>query len=196
LVRVPASAETPGGRRRAADPSSKANGAGAAAIEVDDQASGAARATVGLGAEVDQAIRAGRKAKDVAALMLAAAGFEQVETAKTLKVAGLPIDLRARDRAGRVWLFDVTAGFSAGNPGLRRTETFWRALGKASGLAALVPDLRYVLFTVDLPLPSTPPARALAAVQGAGEGKTITDVIRLLEADDLARLRTHAGGDG
>jgi hypothetical protein len=83
-----------------------------------------------------------------------------------------------------------------GNPGLRRTETFWRALGKASGLSGLVPELRYVLFTVELPLPGTPAARALAAVQGTGEGKTITDVIRLLDADDVARLRTHASGDG
>jgi hypothetical protein len=148
------------------------------------------------GTEVERAIRAGRKAKDVAALMLAEAGFEKIESTKALKVAGLPIDLRARDRAGRVWLFDVTAGFSTGNPGLRRAETLWRALGKASGLAALVPDLRYVLFTIDLPLASTPPARALAAVRGTGEGKTITDVIRLLDDGDVARLRTHAGSDG
>jgi DNA modification methylase len=193
LVRVPADGDRPSGRRGAAGRAS-AGVTIEASVAAEGPAPSAGR--LGLGREVERALRAGRKAKDVAELMLAEAGFEQIDSARTLKVAGLPIDLRARDRSGQVWLFDVTAGFSAGNPGLRRTETFWRALGKASGLAALVPDLRYVLFTIDLPLPSTPPARALAAVRGTGEGKTIADVIRLLEPDDVARLRTHAGGDG
>jgi site-specific DNA-methyltransferase (adenine-specific) len=193
LVRVLADGDRPSGRRGAAG---RASAGVAIEASADAEVPTTSAGHLGLGPEVEAALRAGRKAKDVAALMLAEAGFEQIESARTLKVAGLPIDLRARDRSGRVWIFDVTAGFSAGNPGLRRTETFWRALGKASGLVALVPDLRYVLFTVDLPLPSTPPARALAAVQGTGEGKTITDVIRLLDADDVARLRTHAGRDG
>jgi hypothetical protein len=195
LVWVPATADNPSGRRRASSRGGEVAAAAAVAASTGSEA-GPIGVGLGLGAEVESAIRLGRKAKDVVALMLAAAGFEKIESSKTLKVAGLPIDFRARDRSGRVWVFDVIAGFSAGNPGLRRTDSCWRALGKASGLAALVPDLRYVLFTVDLPLPGTPPGRALAAVQGMGQGKTITDVVRLLEAGDVARLRKHAGGDG
>jgi site-specific DNA-methyltransferase (adenine-specific) len=149
---------------------------------------------------VGRAIFDGRKAKDVAALMLVEAGFAAVET-KNIKTAGLAVDLRARDRAGRVWLFDVVCGFSNGNPGLRRTDTFWRALGKASALAALTAliagdDPRYVLFTIDLPPAKTPAGRALAAVQSPSPGRTVTDVVRLLDPGDVARLRIHAAGDG
>jgi len=169
---------------------------GVAAQAGDGQSATTSRAGLGLGDEVEAAILAGRKAKDVAALMLTEAGFERVENGKTLKVAGLPVDLRARDRAGRVWIFDVTAGFATSNPGLRRADTLWRSLGKASALSALVDDLRYVLFTIDLPLASTPQARALEAVWGTGEGKTVTDVVRLLADDAVEQLRTHAAGHG
>jgi site-specific DNA-methyltransferase (adenine-specific) len=225
LVRVPASVDAPGGRRRAANGAPDAPGADAtgpgnagtggsigrgargravsdgdvvavAALAGDGQTATTSRAGLSLGDEVEAAILAGRKAKDVAALMLTEAGFERVENGKTLKVAGLPVDLRARDRSGQVWIFDVTAGFAASNPGLRRADTLWRSLGKASALSALVDDLRYVLFTIDLPLASTPQARALEAVWGTGEGKTVTDVVRLLADDAVEQLRTHAAGDG
>ncbi len=179
-VRVPASVAAPGGRARRSS-------AEQSVVDLSppgdaDQASD----------PVDEAVRAGRKAKDVARLLLVEAGFDQVET--DVKVSGLPVDLRAHDRSGGTWLFDVPAGFSASNPGLRRSETFWRALGKASALAGLTQGQRYVLFTVELPSASTPAARALAAVRGADRGKTITDVIRLLDRDDQARLSAHAEG--
>jgi site-specific DNA-methyltransferase (adenine-specific) len=188
-VRVPASVAPPGGRAR--------RSAADQAVTEAPSPETAAETDAGLEAEaeaaVDQAIRAGRKAKDVALLLLEAAGFDRVE--KDVKVAGLPVDLRARDQAGGVWLFDVPAGFSAGNPGLRRSETFWRALGKASALAGLTEgQQRYVLFTVELPVPSTPAARSLAAVLGTDRGKTIADVIRLLDDNDRARLASHAQG--
>jgi hypothetical protein len=68
-------------------------------------------------------------------------------------------------------------------------------LGKASALAGLTEgQQRYVLFTVELPVPSTPAARSLAAVLGTDRGKTIADVIRLLDDNDRARLASHAQG--
>ena len=50
------------------------------------------------------------------------------------------------------------------------------------------------MLTTDLPAPSSPGHRALAAVVGDGPGKTIADVVRLVVDDDLMRLRQHAEG--
>lgn len=139
------------------------------------------------------AVRAGRKAKDVAELALSAAGFQRIE--KGVKAApGVDTTFRARDRSGRVWFVDVAGGFSSANPGLRRTDTLWRALGKASVLAANDTGNRLLLLTTDVPAPASPGGRALAAVTGEGAGKTVVDVVRLLDDDDLKRLHQHAEG--
>jgi DNA modification methylase len=144
-------------------------------------------------AAVEQAVREGRKVRDVARLLLDAAGFRGVE--ENVKLApGVEVPFRARDARGRDWCFDLVGAFSNGNPGLRKAETLWRALGRASVVAATGAAERLVLLTVETPPPTSPPGRALAAVTGTGPGKTVTDVIRLCHPDDQQRLTHHAQG--
>jgi DNA modification methylase len=137
------------------------------------------------------AMREGRKAKHLARLVIEDSGFQRIE--ENVKAAGLEISFRACDGAGNVWLFDVAGGFSNANPGLRRADTLWKALGKASVLAANERSPRLVLLTTGLPSRNSAGARALSAVTGTGSGKTITDVIQLLDEDGFRRLRQLAG---
>jgi hypothetical protein len=67
-------------------------------------------------------------------------------------------------------------------------------VGKASVLAASDTEAPLVVLTTELPAQSSPGARALAAVWGAGTGKTICDVVDLLDETAVKRLRAHAEG--
>ena len=161
----------------------------AGAVDEEDE-EGAALAADPLAA----AVRAGRKAKDVARATLLAAGFTGIQ--EEVKVgAGQTAGFRARDRVGRSWYVEVAGGFSSANAGLRRTDTLWRVLGKASVVAASDPGSRLLVLTTDLPAPGSPGARALAAVVGEGPGRTIVDVVPLADEEGLERLRRHAEGD-
>lgn len=146
-------------------------------------------------AVVDEALRAGRRARDVARLVIEAAGFTGL--AGDVKVVpGVDVTFRAVDVRGGVWYLDLHGAFSAGRPGLKRTEVLWRALGRASVVAATEPSTRLVLLTTDVPPPASAGGRALAAVRGVGPGKTVVDVINLVDAGDLSRLAGYAeGGD-
>jgi site-specific DNA-methyltransferase (adenine-specific) len=151
----------------------------------------------GLDHEVEARRRAlvdGRKATDLARLVVEQAGFTEIDD-RNVKVKGVSVSLRARDGAGRVWHFDVVGAFANGQAGLRRTETLWKTLGKASVLQAAAPDLRLILLTTDLPPSGSPAAHALEAWQGDSGSNLISDVIQLLDDDDLLRLRKHAGQD-
>ena len=140
-----------------------------------------------------RALRQGRKAKDLALLMLEDAGFTAIK--KDVKVAaGAEVSFTGYDQGGQLWCFDVAGAFSSSRPGLRRADTLWKALGKASVLAASEAHPRLVLLTTDVPAPNGPGARALAAVKGVGAGKTIADVIELRDQASLKRLRQYAEG--
>jgi DNA modification methylase len=142
-----------------------------------------------------RAVRDGRKAKDLAREVLTASGFHSIEHDVSMP-AGVEVNFRALDGQDRPWYFDVSGAFSTSRPGLKRTDTLWKALGKASVLHTTEPDLRLVLLTTDMPSPTSAGGKALAEVRGQGDRKTIADVIQLLDPDDLRRLqKLAAGGD-
>lgn len=138
-----------------------------------------------LPAAVTQTLVEGRKVTDVVAALLAEAGWRAVDE-KVRAAPGIEVSFSALDLAGRPWYFDVVGGFSAERPGLRRTEELWKALGKASALAALHPKARLVLLSPELPEPSSAGGRALDAV--TGDGRTVTAVIELATAEGYGRL--------
>jgi site-specific DNA-methyltransferase (adenine-specific) len=107
---------------------------------------------------------------------------------------GVDVSFRAKDGLGRTWLVDVAGGFTASRPGLRRTDTLWKALGKAAVLHAADPATPLLVLTTDLPVARSSGAAALAALRGPG--KPIRDVLVLSSADDFDRLRRHATGVG
>jgi DNA modification methylase len=142
----------------------------------------------------------GCKARDVAELALAEAGFSAVESAVAMADLGVTVDYRARDARGATWLFLLCGAYSATRPGLRRADVAWRALGVAAvlhearsadpGRADLGP---LVLLTTDLPPERGAGGRALRAVTSATG--PVRDVCLLLDPDAAGRLAGHATGD-
>ncbi len=102
---------------------------------------------------------------------------------------GIAVDFTAADAADRTWYFDVAGPNSAYRGGMVRSETVWRALGRAHVLAAsgVAP---FIVLTTQLPRAGTEADRALRAPGPGG----IFDAVDLLSPDARARLAAYAGG--
>ena len=138
-----------------------------------------------------RAVREGKAAKDLARQILEHWGFTDIEPDHSLP-AGVEVNFVARDQRGGRWYFDVSGGFTSTRPGLRRTDTLWKALGKAGVIHATDPKARLVLLTTDAPAPNSAGAKALAAL--LGPGKAVHDVIELRNRVDQERLGQHVRG--
>ena len=140
-----------------------------------------------------RAVREGRKAQQKAEQILAEQGFRSIAS-KVSVAHGVEVNFSALDRAGDEWLFDVSGAFSVTQrPGLRRTDTLWKAIGRAAVLHAAGDGRRLVLLTTDRPAPSSAGHRALEAV--TGDGRPVYAVIEMDDPDDLERLGRFASGD-
>ncbi len=133
------------------------------------------------------------KARDLAREVLVSSGFQDIGE-KVRRSCGIEVDFKAVDQQGQTWLFDVACAFSiTQRPGLRRTDTLWRALGRAAVLHSTEPEARLVLLTTDRPAPNSAGHRALEAV--TGDGKPVYEVIEMLDLGDVQRLAAlaHSG---
>jgi len=81
-----------------------------------------------------RAVREGRQAKDLAGILLTTCGFVEVQADVKLSSLGIEINFIAVDQTGQPWAFDVSGAFTSNRAGLRRTDTLWKALGKAAVL--------------------------------------------------------------
>jgi DNA modification methylase len=131
----------------------------------------------------------GSSAVTLARAALEAAGFAGVRPNRRLRGLGLAVDFTGTDAAGRTWYFDVAGPNSAYRGGMARSETVWRALGRAHVMAA-GDHAPYVVLTTQLPRSGTEADRALRAPGPGG----IFDAIDLLSADARARLAGYAAG--
>lgn len=138
-----------------------------------------------------RAVREGRAARDIAHEALEKCGFTNIEANVTLP-EGVEINFVARDASGKQWFFDVSGGFTSNRPGLRRTDTLWKALGKAAVLKSAYPTARLVLLTTNAPARNSAGDAALKQLRGGK--KAIRDVIVLSSGGDLQRLRRYARG--
>ncbi len=139
-----------------------------------------------------RAVREGRAARDLAREALEKCGFTGITANLTLPV-GVEVNFEACDANGQRWYFDVSGGFTSSRPGLKRTDTLWKALGKAAVLHESHPDIPLVLLTTDAPPEGSAGSAALAAV--TGRKRPIRDLVVLSSAEDLDRLRVHARGN-
>jgi site-specific DNA-methyltransferase (adenine-specific) len=138
-----------------------------------------------------RAVRDGRAARDLAREAIEQCGFRDVQANVKLP-EGVEVNFVALDKLGKRWLFDVSGGFTSNRPGLRRTDTLWKALGKAAVLHAAYPTSRLVLLTSDAPPRGSSGHSALSVLVGAG--KPIHGMIVLSSPDDLVTLRSYAQG--
>lgn len=136
-----------------------------------------------------RAVREGRAARDLAREALEECGFRDIEANVSLP-GGVEVNFVANDVGGRMWFFDVSGGFTSNRPGLKRTDTLWKALGKAAVLNQTQPNVPLVLLTTDAPPQRSAGAEALEAVMGPK--RPVRDLIVLTSAADLLRLRSLA----
>jgi site-specific DNA-methyltransferase (adenine-specific) len=139
-----------------------------------------------------RAVREGRAARDLAGEALKECSFADIR-ANVKFPEGVDVNFTARDAAGRPWFFDVAGGFTSSRPGLRRTDTLWKALGKAAVINAAYPTARLVLLTTSVPPRNSAGHAALSVL--VGTERPIRDAIVLTSAQDLQRLRRYAQGN-
>ena len=136
-----------------------------------------------------RAVREGRKAKELARIVLETCGFVDVRADVRLPHYGVEVNFVAQDATGADWAFDVSGAFTSSRAGLRRTDTLWKALGKAAVLNEAISDLPLVLLTTDEPARGSAGHHALEVLRGPG--KAVYDLIRILEPTDQERLRGY-----
>ena len=140
-----------------------------------------------------RAVLEGRKAQEKARQVLSECGFSQVHEKASFS-CGVEVNFSAVDQTGRSWLFDVSGAFSVTRrPGLRRTDTLWKAIGRAAVLNTAGHGHPLVLLTTDRPAPNSAGQRALEAV--TGPDKPVYAVIEMADPQDLDRLRALAYGE-
>ncbi len=138
----------------------------------------------------ERAVREGRQARDLAQLLLQECGFTDIRSEVKPRGLGIALTFVAKDATGADWAFDVSGAFTSNRGGLRRTDTLWKALGKASVLHESGDRMPLVLLTTDAPGRGTAGAQSLKVMRGPD--KPIFDVIELLDLEDQARLRGYA----
>jgi DNA modification methylase len=137
-----------------------------------------------------RAAQEGRQAKDFARLLLEHCEFVDIRADVKLPRLGIELNFLAVDQTGHEWAFDVSGTFSASRAGLKRTDSLWKALGKAAVLNEGRKDLPLVLLTTDAPTRGSAGSTALEALRRPGG--PVFDLIELLEAADHERLRKYA----
>ncbi|MDP9067436.1 MAG: site-specific DNA-methyltransferase [Actinomycetota bacterium] len=137
-----------------------------------------------------RAVREGQRAKEIALAVLRDCGFKEFEEDRRVR-GGVEVNFSAKDKLGRRWFFDVSGAFTSTRAGLRRTDTLWKALGKASVLKASgLKNYRLVFLTTDLPGHSSAGGQALRAAHRF----TFDDAIEMLSLEGQERLRAYADG--
>jgi site-specific DNA-methyltransferase (adenine-specific) len=134
-----------------------------------------------------RATREGKKAKEIAKLLLEHCGFTDLRANHKL-FTGVNVDFVAKDADGDDWYFDVSGAFTSVRSGLRRTDTVWKALGKAALTDKEVP---YILLSSDRPGRVSAAGRALTEAHAKG---IVFDVLGLFENSTVERLRVYAAG--
>jgi site-specific DNA-methyltransferase (adenine-specific) len=137
-----------------------------------------------------RAVREGRKAKDLAYEVLTQCGFTHVRKDVPYPTLGVEVNFLGRDATGQEWAFDVSGGFTSTRAGLKRTDTLWKALGKAAVLHERHPSTPLVLLTTDAPVKGSAGDAALRVV--LGPDKAIYDIVELLSSEGHERLHRYA----
>ena len=138
-----------------------------------------------------RAAREGRKARDIARGLLEKCGFTDIRQ-NVKHPSGVEVNFVARDTSGREWRFDVSGAFTVTQrAGLRRTDTLWKALGKAATLYQSDPR-PLVLLTTNRPVSRSVGEKALAV--HLGSDRPIQAVIEMLNPGDEERLAELAQG--
>ncbi len=137
----------------------------------------------------------GKKAHDIAAKVLEEAGFTIVKTPVKIPKVGVQFNFLVEDTDGGQWYVDVSGAFTTVRPGLMRTDTLWKTLGRIHVLRATDEPQnpsRVLVLTSNLPKSNSEGDKALRAV-GPDQ---VFDAVEMFDAAGVARLREYAAGQG
>ena len=106
----------------------------------------------------------GKKAQDLALATLEGAGFQIIKEGVKLSKLGIQFNFEVLDEEGRPFFVDVSGAFTTARPGLIRTDTLWKTLGRIgrfgrSGRRACSMQSRCSILQVVIDWPPTPKAR-------------------------------------
>jgi DNA modification methylase len=149
-----------------------------------------ARAEPGAGDDLQvRASREGKVVRVIAEDLLVASGFRVSHQNSRLRGLGVRVDFIAFDSQDVPWYFDVSGAFTTTKGGLLRTDTLWKALGRASVLHTNE-KRPVVLLTSHLPRSRSEGDSAIRALGPA----VVFDVVAMLAQEDRDRLKTYAAG--
>ncbi len=143
-----------------------------------------------------RATQQGRVAQDIARRVLEEAGFTIVKKGYRLRGLGVLFNFLVEDQAETHWYVDVTGAFTTTRGGLLRTDSVWKALGRALVLReelerqGLGRPPRLLLLTSHLPKKGSEGDKALRA---AGTS-SFWDAIEMLSEAGRSRLAVYASG--
>ena len=131
----------------------------------------------------------GRRAKEIARELLEKSGFTEIHEGHRLR-NGVEVNFTAVDAAGHRWMFDVSGAFSSNRPGLKRTDTLWKSLGKAAVIRADESAPPLIFLTTNLPDKGNAGFSALQSTRG----HLFHDAIEMFSYEGQQRLRKYAAG--
>jgi DNA modification methylase len=135
----------------------------------------------------------GKKAADIAERVLTEAGFEIVKTPVKVPKVGVQFNFLVHDADGGRFYVDVSGAFTTVRPGLMRTDTLWKTLGRIHVLRAQddpQDPSRVLVLTSNLPKASSEGDKALHAV-GPDQ---VFDAVEMFDTAGIARLAEYAKG--
>jgi DNA modification methylase len=140
-----------------------------------------------------RAVREGKKAQDIASKVLIDAGFKAVNDKAKHPRGIIEFNFQVTSASGeKQWWVDVSGAFTTSRPGLQRTDTVWKMLGRLHVLHALsegpTKQENVLVLTSNLPKAGSPGDRAIRQI---GPG-FIFDVIELYDPAGQERLRQYA----
>jgi DNA modification methylase len=136
----------------------------------------------------------GKKAADIAERVLTDAGFTVVSDPVKIPKVGVQFNFLAEDAEGGRWYVDVSGAFTTVRPGLMRTDTLWKTLGRIHVLRATDEPQnpsRVLVLTSNLPKANSEGDKALRAV-GVDQ---VFDAVEMFDAAGVTRLHEYAKGD-
>jgi DNA modification methylase len=143
-----------------------------------------------------RATQEGKKAHDLARVVLENCGFEIVEDKPKVRGAGVQFDFLVASSKGRRWYVDVSGAFTTVRPGLMRTDTLWKALGRIHVVKQIVDDgldrAEVIIITSNLPKVGS---EGEVALRAAGPSSVFDAIEMFDDAEGVARLRRYADFD-
>ena len=135
-----------------------------------------------------RATREGKAAQALAEDLLNEVGFTIVAKNSRVRGTGVTINFIATDADDNEWYFDVSGAFTSTRGGLLRTDTVWKALGRAHALAAAGKQ-RIVFLSSHVPRKGS---EGDIALRNASD--IVFDVIEMRSDEGYERLQKYAAG--